>query len=70
MDCRINGAPRPLLVHALPSDGKTRDDTIALLQFEKWGVPFRSLAIFEDQDGGRASACYMLGLCFERRNCS
>ena len=50
VDCRINGMPRPLFVHALPSDGKTRDATIALLQFEKWGIPFRSLAIFEDQE--------------------
>jgi hypothetical protein len=50
VDCRINGLPRPLFVHALPTDGKTRDATIALLQFEKWGVPFRSLAIFEDQE--------------------
>ena len=50
VDCRINGMPRPIFVHALPSDGKTRDATIALLQFEKWGIPFRSLAIFEDQE--------------------
>ena len=50
VDCRINGMPRPIFVHALPSDGKTRDATITLLQFEKWGVPFRSLAIFEDQE--------------------
>jgi hypothetical protein len=50
VDCRINGTPRPLFVHALPSDGKTRDATIALLQFEKWGLAFRSLAIFEDQE--------------------
>lgn len=50
VDCRINGMPRPLFVHALPSDGKTRDATIALLQFEKWGIPFRSLAIFENQE--------------------
>ena len=50
VDCRINGTPHPLFVHALPSDGKTRDATITLLQFEKWRVPFRSLAIFEDQE--------------------
>jgi len=50
VDCRINGMPRPLLVHALPSDDKTRDATIALLQFEKWSIPFRSLAVFEDQE--------------------
>ena len=50
VDCRINGMPRPLFVHALVGDGRTRDATIALLQFEKWGIPFRSLAIFEDQE--------------------
>lgn len=50
VDCRINGMPRPLFVHALSSDDRTRDATIALLQFEKWGVQFRSLAIFEDQE--------------------
>ena len=31
-------------------DDKTRDATITLLQFEKWGVPFRSLAVFENQE--------------------
>ena len=50
VDCRINGLERPLFVHALPNDGRTRDATITLLQFEKWGMPFRSLAIFEDQE--------------------
>ena len=50
VDCRINGMPRPLFVHALANDGRTRDATIALLQFEKWMVPFHSLAIFEDQE--------------------
>ena len=50
VDCRVNHMERPLFVHALANDGRTRDATIALLQFEKWGVPFRSLAIFEDQE--------------------
>ena len=50
VDCRINGMPRPLFVHALPNDAKTRDATIALLQFERWEIRFRSLAIFEDQE--------------------
>ena len=50
VDCRINGMSRPLFVHGLASDGKTRDATIALLQFEKWGLRFRSLAVFEDQE--------------------
>ena len=50
VDCRINGMPRPLFVHALPSDARIRDATITLLQFEKWAIRFRSLAIFEDQE--------------------
>ena len=50
VDCRVNGMDRSLMIHALASDGRTRDATIALLQFEKWGLHFRSLAIFEDQE--------------------
>lgn len=50
VDCRINGTAQPLFVYALTGDDRTRDATIAMLQFEKWGLSFRSLAIFEDQE--------------------
>ena len=50
VDCRINGMSRPLFVHTLAGDGRTRDATIALHQFERWKIPFRSLATFEDQE--------------------
>ncbi len=50
VDCRINGMDRPLCVFALPNDDRVRDTTIALLQFEKWGIPQRSIGIFEDQE--------------------
>ena len=50
IDCRINGMSKPLFVQALANDDTTRDATIVLLKFEKWGIPFRSLAIFENQE--------------------
>lgn len=50
VDCRINGAPKPLFVYALPSNASTQDATISIQQFEKWELPFRTLAIFEDQE--------------------
>jgi len=50
VDCRVNAMARPLFVFALPNDDRVRDTTIALLQFERWGVLQRSLGIFEDQE--------------------
>jgi len=50
VDCRINGMPKPIFVYALPNDDKTRDTTIYLHQFERWGTSFHSVAIFEDQE--------------------
>jgi hypothetical protein len=50
VDCRVNGMPKPLMVFALPSDDRVRDATISLHTFERWGIPHRSLAIFEDQE--------------------
>ena len=50
VDCRVNGMKRPLFVFALPSDSKTMVATISILQYEKWGLPLRSLGIFEDQE--------------------
>ncbi len=50
VDCRVNGMDRPLHIYALPNDDRTRDATIGILQFERWGQPFRSVSIFENQE--------------------
>lgn len=50
VDCRVNGMIAPLFVFALPRDDRVRDATISLLQFEKWGLSFKSMGIFENQE--------------------
>ena len=50
VDCRINKMAKPLFIFALSNDDKTRDATIAIQKFENWGIPFRTMAIFEDQE--------------------
>lgn len=49
VDCYVNGSELPLLVFAIHNDDKCRDVTINLLQYEKWGLHYQSLAIFEEQ---------------------
>ncbi|NLB01316.1 MAG: DUF1828 domain-containing protein [Methanomicrobiales archaeon] len=50
VDCRIYGMERPIYIFALTNDDRVRDATINILQFEKWGRPFVSVGIFEDQE--------------------
>lgn len=50
VDCKINGMERPLMVFGILNDTKCQYAQIALLQFEKWGQQFHSVAIFEDQE--------------------
>lgn len=50
IDCHINKMDRPLFVFAIGSDDKCNISTINILQYEKWGLQFKSLAIFEDQE--------------------
>ena len=50
VDCRVNGMEKPLFIYGLNNDDKVRDSTIALHQFERWGLPFRAIGVFEDQE--------------------
>lgn len=56
VDYRINGMQRPLFVYDLHTDTRTRDVTIALHQFSKWGIEFEPVGVFEDVHtiGGKA----------------
>jgi hypothetical protein len=49
VDCRINGSATPLFIIALKNDTQNLVATITLHQFEKWGVEFEGIGIFEDQ---------------------
>jgi len=50
IDCHINKMEKPLFVFAIGNDDKCNVSTINILQYEKWGLQFKSLAIFEDQE--------------------
>lgn len=51
VDCRVNSMKRPLFVYALPSAEKVNLAMIDLLMFEKWGIPFQSIGIYENMEG-------------------
>jgi len=50
VDCHINQRNRPLMIFALYNDTRTRDATITLHQFERWGLEYESVSIFENQE--------------------
>jgi hypothetical protein len=51
VDCGVNGIERPLFVYALSNEAHVREAMINLLTFAKWGLVFRTMAIFADVEG-------------------
>jgi hypothetical protein len=64
VDYRLNGTATPLFIFALDSDIKVRDATITLGAFERWGLKFNSLGVFEDQESvNRKVLARFLDIC-------
>jgi len=49
VDCRINGRTKPCFVFGVHSDAKCSHATITCLMFERWGMQFQGIVLFEDQ---------------------
>jgi len=50
VDCRINGMPKPIFLFAILNESKCKDVMISMYQFERWGLKYNSVSIFEDQE--------------------
>lgn len=50
VDCCVRSDAGDIFIFPILNDDKCRDTTISLLQFEKYGVDFRSIGIFQNQE--------------------
>ena len=65
VDCKIacdkKPDKKPIFAYAINNDNKTRDVTIALHQFNAWGVEYRPLGIFEGRKKPGANVLQRFG---------
>ncbi len=50
IDFFVNGMERPLFIFGILNDSKVKDVTVNILQYERWGILFKPVAIFENQE--------------------
>jgi hypothetical protein len=50
VDFMIEGESGPIFIYAMSNDDRVKEAMISLLTFEKWGLEFRSIGIFENQE--------------------
>lgn len=61
VDCRVNGMPTPLLLHAVETPTNARDTTITIYRFQQEQVPGEHVAIFPTEGKVGKSAKFKLG---------
>ncbi|BAS57951.1 cytoplasmic protein [Leptolyngbya boryana NIES-2135] len=50
VDCHVNHMQRPLFIYALSNDDRVTNATIAIYKFREWGLDFRPVGIFDNQE--------------------